>query len=550
VPTLPGMVATLRKILPLAGLTGALTLTLLTTGCNDNNTAGPVELVPEAQRSSHFEAVASKLELGGHSFSYMDTESLMAELAAQLQPLLAIAAENDPMVGAVLQNADVETAFQALGIGAIKGVGTSAVSMGDYYHNSVYIYTGEAPKGLLALSGTAPKTLAGLSTVPADTDIYMEGSMDLERLRQTINETVTAIAGPTILAMAEAQMSQPIPDMEGKTIADILAQGETPILFALRFSEETVPAVMLPDELREQAFPMPELIVKVGNFGWLVEKLIAEAKTTSDPSVTFTGEGAAAAMHIEAPFGDVSFTLKQEDGQLVFGTDAFMQAAANGENLGESAAFATATQGLPAEGNSICYLSKNFFDTVQSARTQLKASLPSEIASIVQVYSLLLPIFFVEDAPQGYASLSRVEADGVLSLANWPHPTSSTLGEGQNAVVMGGLVAAMAIPAFEKIRQTSQQTRSTSVERIMDNDARMVSSAAQQYFLVHDTTEAPLDKVIGPDAYLPALSDGIELADENLNTLETIKIDQTFWLWHLPTGLSKEYTVAQGKPVE
>ena len=42
-----------------------------------------------------------------------------------------------------------------------------------------------------------------------------------------------------------------------------------------------------------------------------------------------------------------------------------------------------------------------------------------------------------------------------------------------------GLMAAMAIPAFQKVRQNSQQV-------MMRNDARQIASAAQQYFLEHN----------------------------------------------------------------
>ena len=51
-----------------------------------------------------------------------------------------------------------------------------------------------------------------------------------------------------------------------------------------------------------------------------------------------------------------------------------------------------------------------------------------------------------------------------------------TLVEIMIVVVIIGLLAAMAIPAFQKVRQSS-------IERTMINDARQLGSAAQQYLM-------------------------------------------------------------------
>lgn len=51
-----------------------------------------------------------------------------------------------------------------------------------------------------------------------------------------------------------------------------------------------------------------------------------------------------------------------------------------------------------------------------------------------------------------------------------------TLVEIMIVVVIIGLLAAMAIPAFQKVRENS-------IGKAMENDARQIASAAQQYFL-------------------------------------------------------------------
>jgi prepilin-type N-terminal cleavage/methylation domain-containing protein len=64
-----------------------------------------------------------------------------------------------------------------------------------------------------------------------------------------------------------------------------------------------------------------------------------------------------------------------------------------------------------------------------------------------------------------------------------------TLVEIMIVVVIIGLLAAMAIPAFQKVRQSSQ-------EKTLINDARQVASAAAQYYLEQGITEVPFTVLV------------------------------------------------------
>ena len=78
-----------------------------------------------------------------------------------------------------------------------------------------------------------------------------------------------------------------------------------------------------------------------------------------------------------------------------------------------------------------------------------------------------------------------------------------TLVEIMIVVVIIGLLAAMAIPAFQKVRRDS-------AKKTMINDARIVSNAAQQYFMDKGVTTVPTNALVGTAAsnYIKALSKG------------------------------------------
>jgi type IV pilus assembly protein PilA len=70
-----------------------------------------------------------------------------------------------------------------------------------------------------------------------------------------------------------------------------------------------------------------------------------------------------------------------------------------------------------------------------------------------------------------------------------------TLVEIMIVVVIIGLLAAMAIPAFQKVRATSQ-------EKAITNNLRQLASAAQQYFLEEGVTTVTYAQLVGDDLYI------------------------------------------------
>lgn len=73
-----------------------------------------------------------------------------------------------------------------------------------------------------------------------------------------------------------------------------------------------------------------------------------------------------------------------------------------------------------------------------------------------------------------------------------------TLVEIMIVVVIIGLLAAMAIPAFQKTRQNSR-------DRAVLNNARQLSAAADQYYMEHGVSLVALTNLVGADKYVRVL---------------------------------------------
>ena len=74
-----------------------------------------------------------------------------------------------------------------------------------------------------------------------------------------------------------------------------------------------------------------------------------------------------------------------------------------------------------------------------------------------------------------------------------------TLVEIMIVVVIIGLLAAMAIPAFQKVRQSSQ-------DKTVLNNARQLAAAADQYFLENGVSSVSQGNLVGATNYVKALN--------------------------------------------
>ena len=84
-------------------------------------------------------------------------------------------------------------------------------------------------------------------------------------------------------------------------------------------------------------------------------------------------------------------------------------------------------------------------------------------------------------------------------MKNMRQSKGFTLVEIMIVVVIIGLLAAMAIPAFQKVRQASQ-------DKAVLNNARQLSGASDQYYLENGVSTVSIGNLVGTSNYVKSLN--------------------------------------------
>lgn len=441
-----------------------------------------VELVPDAERSRHFLAVTEKLELGGALYGYIDIDGDIERLAAGLREFAAQSLASQPMAAAFLPQ-DLVPLFTDLGLTDVKAVGVSSVADSDNtFRNRLFLYTPSGRRGFFAGLGGEPKSFITPGLVPPETDLIVETELDLVVVYQALRNVVVRVAGLPAVNLAESTLKKTDPKT-GLAPYDLLQNAKGRISLALRIDEGR----QLPDQARFQ-LPGIELMARIDGMGKLIDTMATTLglprEARPDGTVAFTLSNLPPHLQWSPEFliaGDVATFVTSNSARLAPGTPS----------LAEQAEFKRTLAQVGSTGNGLVYVSPRFGEItrrlVTTAQTQL--TLPPNVN--LQKLLGLLP-------PPGLALVSTREnlPEGILFRSHWHGSHKSSLVLGNPGVLAGtGLMAAMAIPAFQKVRASSQ-------EKAVLNNLRMLAAARDQYFLETGKSRCTYEDLVGANTYI------------------------------------------------
>jgi type IV pilus assembly protein PilA len=446
-----------------------------------------VPLVAAPERSAHFDAVNRHLELGGTLYGYVDIDGDVLKLATVLRQFVVQAAAQQPQAAAFIPK-DFGPIFQDLGLTDVTALGLSSVQAADgTFRNRVFIATPNGRRGLLAGLGGPPAPFAAPQVAPADADFVFESEVDTPAVYSAVRAVVARLVGEPASGFFEAKLKVADPKT-GLTPLDLINALKGRVCIVAKADDtrtfQPSPEITLP------AF---DLLVRIEGVGRVLEPALAKIpgiKKTTTPS------GATIYTSNEAvPKIEWTPELRIEGDVLTLATSAAF-GASGGEKLAANPAFKQALAALGETGNGLTYVSPALASRLERVTTLN----PTLDAKQQQSLAFILALLPRGDAP--LVSVRQNLPDGVLIRSHWSASHKANLMfANPGVVVTTGLVAAMAIPAFQKVRTASQQ-------KAVLNNLRQLGAAADQYFIETGKTVCGYRDLVGsgPNQYIRSLS--------------------------------------------
>jgi len=449
-----------------------------------------VALVPAPERSRHFEAVNSRLELGGTLYGYADVDGDMLALAGNAQALVRQIAIAQPKAAAFAKQ-DFRALFTELGLNDVKAIGLSSVhEAGGSYRNRAFLYTPEGRHGIFAVFGGEPGRFVGARLAPQDADFYCEHEFDVSALYDTVKSVVAKVNGPDAAASFQEQLKK-AGSQAMFSLLDLIQALNGRATIIIRFDPVKNVAIPGPGSVNVPAF---SALIMVDGIGPVVERALAAR--TEDLVASQEGPRRLYTCKGPPPVEGLKYVLAVE-GKTLYAASSYEflnECLQRKEGLDTAPSFSSALAALGPEGNGITWISPRFFSRLKGLAA-INPGINPPAKRVFDTFTLNIP-----EISQPLLSVRTNLPDGILVRSTWNRSLKADLAMFTiyNPVTVG-LMAAMAVPAFQKVRSNSQTMA-------VYNNLRMLSAAADRYYLAHGVSSTDYDSLVGPGRPIQALA--------------------------------------------
>ena len=459
-----------------------------------------VELVKEAERSASFAAVNRHLELGGTLYGYVDIDGDVVKLLGTVQGIAREVSRAQPGA-AMLAQQDLPALGALLGLTDVKAIGFSSVPDGSgFFRNNAFLYTGGERHGLMAALGGKPGPFKHLAMAPADTSFYTESELDLGVIYKTLKEVATKVGGEKAGNELENALKK-AGEAATFSILDLIHGFKGHSSVVLRVDSTKTMRTPGPQGVTLPSFA---LLVTVEGIGGVVEPSLTEAQRVFRRTEMGTAHVYEPTQPMPLPELKPAFII---DGSTLYFTTSlpfFGECRAQKSGLAQVPEFQQALARVGQEGNGLTYVSPKVFGDLKKI-LELNPQLPPEPKSVLGFVLNSLP---ATDRP--LIALRVNTDDGVLFRSYMNRSLKQDVaGVAVYNPVSVGLLAAMAIPAFQKVRSSSQ-------EKAILNNLRQLAAAADQYYLENGVSSATYDDLVGARKYIKVIN---PVAGENYRAL-------------------------------
>lgn len=415
--------------------------------------------VPVVEETS-FGAVAKSLDSQGTFYMYLSTEKAMTAIETFLTELKSMAVAR--MKDDDKKSAEAEKTLEFLlsfvrtsGMFDIDGIGMSSIAIDETYKRNVVTIHHAKDKGagkIWDMTGAPPHELDCLKLLPADTVFASFSDFRLKNLWEWLKADLTNSGIPKLAQ--GVSMVEPMLMAQGIDPAKLLEclAGQPGIVVTL--SQDKMVTIPAEDKTMEIPEPAGAFMLRTNNdylFDLLKQKI---------PGAQVTEGKGLKKIAIPIPPAPVPIDLKPQIVQtanrlMLVSNDRILneilEAEANGKGLVNTEEFKRISQGIPTIGNGLRYISPRLGTILTKLQQDAIMSNEKMAADVKEMLKKLNPF----TKAIGLYGVTQVNDEGFIFEFN----NTMSLGNMMvtlPAVMVTGIVAAVAIPSYLGKKQNSQ----------------------------------------------------------------------------------------------
>jgi hypothetical protein len=435
--------------------------------------ASVIPLISEGL-SPHFRTVVSRLEVGGSSFTYFESDTSTDWFRSLLEQMIENLPEKER--AQLPPKFSLARLFGVVGLDSVAAGGVSSRLGADgRRYSRAYLYTPEGRKGLLALTGGEAEPLLMHRHAVAGSDFAIEFPLRLKDWFVQAWDAVVEMAPATAQAQLEAGLQSKVPGSD-LSLRQYLEQMDLRLAVLGRLRpDQQIPVPNSPVSV--PGVDVALVIDRLGPFLPLLKQWLENL-----PPQIFVRQEEADVFQIQlsqATTLDYQPVLRLEGEQFILASRPvyLTELLAKDERLTDEDEFVAVWKGLPEKANGAVYLSSRFmpcvFDTMRRVLRVLPASQGDE-----QVKQALVGLMDKMDrsSKEAHAFAYANEADGIFAATHsrFAAPSASSL----SSITAIAVVASMAMPALQMVQEQARMSKTAQ-------RARELGSALQAHAAAH-----------------------------------------------------------------
>lgn len=433
--------------------------------------------------------VLQQLDLNGDMVLYLNTSTIEKSVLDYIDNMSSVmlssmkdAGPDSPEFQAVVEGVNkVKTAIEWSGLLSLESYAMSTAPVEGTLSRTISIASyaeDDANKPLWRVIASEPKKLKGIGYAPVDAVYTVNSTANLDEAWNVVNEAVATFLAPEQGAAFSQQIAM-AEMMLGANITALTGSLDNEILISIQFSEQK--QCMVPAGLQTVSIPEPNLIIGLQTKSPLVGQLILKKLQESGAPVVESQHGAYTLQTLNIPMPTpfpVTPTLVQTEDYLLLGSSSnaivtALDSQANQNGLITTTLYQKLLADAPEKTSGIEFVSPRFMQTYIAVMKQTMSSMPNN--DMDAVMNMMLGNY--ENMYAGGYSLKTPTGFHSISLADYGGAKPLELVASSYA----GMLAAIAIPSFEKARSNSQ-------DKVCENNLRILEAATEQWAMENGVT--------------------------------------------------------------